>query len=120
MTGRDELPTVEREPEGHKVWRCGAGESGCRAANVRGGGIMRMVRNALLALLVAACTRFGAVYPPRPSASPSAPVADPAPARVVAHVSVSAGALRGALDDAIPKSSEGDFALLGGQRHYTW
>lgn len=81
---------------------------------------MRIARSALFALLLAACTRFGAVYPPRPSASPSAPVADPAPARVVAHVSVSSDALRVALDDAIPKSAEGDFALLGGQRHYTW
>ncbi len=81
---------------------------------------MRLARTAILALILGACTRFGAVYPPRPSASPSAPVADPAPARVVAHVSVSSGALRAALDDAVPRSAEGDFALLGGKRHYSW
>jgi hypothetical protein len=81
---------------------------------------MRVVRLAVFALVLAACSRFGAVYPPRPSASPSAPVADPAPARIVAHVSVSSAALRAALDDAVPKSAEGDFALLGGQRHYSW
>jgi hypothetical protein len=81
---------------------------------------MRIVWTAAFALLLAACTRFGAVYPPRPSASPSAPVADPAPARVVAHVSVSSAALRAALDDAVPKSAEGEFVLFGGQRHYSW
>jgi hypothetical protein len=82
--------------------------------------ITRVALLGFLAGLACACTRFGAVYPPRPSASPAAPVADPAPARVVAHVSVSSGALRAALDDAIPKSAEGDFALFGGQRHYAW
>jgi hypothetical protein len=81
---------------------------------------MSHARTATMALLLAACSRFGAVYPPRPSASPSAPVADPAPARVVAHVSVSSSALRAALDDAVPKSAEGDFTFLGGQRHYSW
>src|ERR1700722_4346141 len=78
--------------------------------------VMRVVRIAVFALVLAACSRFGAVYPPRPSA----PVADPAPARIVAHVSVSSAALSAALDDAVPKSAEGDFALFGGQRHYSW
>jgi hypothetical protein len=70
--------------------------------------------------LVFACTRFGAVYPSRPGASPGVPVADPVPSRIVAHVSMSGGALRAALDDLIPKTGSGDFAVLKSQRHYTW
>src|SRR5580704_10907841 len=66
------------------------------------------------------CGSFGAVYPPRPAATPGAPVADPTPARVVAHVSVTSEALRAALDEAIPQSGEGEVALLGGARHYSW
>jgi len=60
------------------------------------------------------------VYPPRPAATPGAPVADPMPSRVVAHVAVTADALRSALDEAIPKSGEGEVPLLGGPRHYSW
>jgi hypothetical protein len=77
----------------------------------------------LVALLVflslAGCSRFGAVYPPRPSLSPAPPVADPPPSRLVVHISVTSDGLRAALDDAIPKTGDGDFAL-GGTRHYTW
>ena len=68
----------------------------------------------------AACSRFGPLYPPRPTPSLGAPVADPEPARVVAHVVVTAAALASALDDALPTAGEGTFALLGGDRHYTW
>jgi hypothetical protein len=67
-----------------------------------------------------ACGRFGAVYPPRPPAVPGMPVADPAPARVVAHVSVTSNALRATLDEAVPKLGQGEVALLGGARHYSW
>jgi hypothetical protein len=67
-----------------------------------------------------ACSRFGAVYPPRPPAAPGPPFADPVPARLVVHLSVSSGALRDALEDSVPKSGEGSFELLGGRRHYTW
>ena len=76
-------------------------------------GIMSMV------VAVAACSSFGAVYPPRPPESPAPPIADPTPARIVAHVSVTAPALSAALDGAVPKTGDGTFAL-GGQRHYTW
>jgi hypothetical protein len=73
-------------------------------------------------LSIGACTteRFGAVYPPRPNASPSPPVADPTPSRIVMHVAVTSAALSAALEDTIPRDGDGDFALLGGQRHYTW
>ena len=70
--------------------------------------------------LMIACTRFGAVYPSRPGASPGVPAADPVPSRIVAHVSMSAAALRASLDEVIPKTGTGDFTVLKSQRHYTW
>jgi hypothetical protein len=73
----------------------------------------------LLGLLVA-CSSFGAVYPPRPPAAPGAPVADPSPSRVVAHVAVTSGALKSALDEAIPRTGGGSFTLLHTQRRYAW
>lgn len=81
-----------------------------------------LARFAIAAILISACTteRFGAVYPPRPNASPAPPVADPTPSRIVMHVTVTSEALAAALEDAIPRDGQGDFALLGGQRHYTW
>jgi Domain of unknown function (DUF4403) len=73
-----------------------------------------------LASSAVACGHFGAVYPSRPAATPGAPVADPTPSRVVAHISVTTDALRAALDEGVPKSGEGEVALLGGSRHYAW
>lgn len=67
-----------------------------------------------------ACSRFGAVYPPRPAEISGTPMPDPAPSRLVVHVSVTAFALRAALDDSVPKSGEGEFVLLGGSRRYSW
>jgi hypothetical protein len=82
--------------------------------------MMRAAPSVALLSLVVACSRFGAVYPPRPAASPAPPIADPPPSRIVMHVSVSSAALAGALDDAVPKSGDGDVTLLGSERHYTW
>jgi len=81
-----------------------------------------LVTSALtLALLgIACCSRFGPVYPPRPAASEGAPLADPEPARLVAHITVTSGAMRTALDDAAPKTGEGTFPLLAAERRYTW
>lgn len=81
-----------------------------------------MLRPAVFALLVlAACgTRFGAVYPPRPPSTPGAPIADPTPARLVAHVNVTSAALKGALDDSVPKTGDGTFRLLASDRKYRW
>jgi hypothetical protein len=67
-----------------------------------------------------ACSRFGPVYPPRPSDSAGAPGADPDPARVVVHLAVGAGALASAVDQAAPRTGEGSFPLLGSERHYAW
>jgi hypothetical protein len=77
-------------------------------------------RVAALALALAACSQFGAVYPPRPPASPGPPVADPTPSRVVAHVSITSAALTRAIDDALPRSGDGQFSLLRSQRRYVW
>lgn len=81
---------------------------------------MPVRRLALLALLVTACSRFGPVYPPRPSPSEGAPVADPEPSRVVAHLVVTSTALRQAIEDAAPRSGDGTIHVLGGDRRYTW
>ena len=75
---------------------------------------------ALSGLVLVACSGFGAVYPPRPPASPGAPTADPSPSRVVVHLSVSGRALQTTLDEAVPKTGDGSFSLLRTQRKYTW
>lgn len=75
---------------------------------------------ALAAALLTGCSTFGAVYPPRPPGSPGAPVADPTPSRVVAHIAVTREGLRTQMDDAIPKKGDGAFTLLRSQRKYTW
>ena len=72
------------------------------------------------ALLLGGCSTFGAVYPPRPPGTPGAPVADPTPARVVAHVAVTGAGLKSSLDEGVPKKGEGSFPLLRSQRKYTW
>jgi len=74
----------------------------------------------IVVALLAGCTRFGAVYPQRPAPSSSVGVADPAPARIVAHITVTSAKLTAALDEAVPKTGDGQFALLGTQRHYVW
>jgi hypothetical protein len=81
---------------------------------------MRLRATALVALALAACTRFGAVYPPRPAPSQSPAEADPTPSRVVAHLAITRAALAKALDDAAPRTGEGTFPLLGADRRYTW
>ncbi len=76
-----------------------------------------------LALVLASSgcgTRFGAVYPPRPPESAGAPLADPAPTRLVAHVSVTGPALRASLDEAVPRTGDGSFRLLASDRKYRW
>ncbi|MFO0742169.1 MAG: DUF4403 family protein [Labilithrix sp.] len=81
---------------------------------------MKLVRIGCLASMLAACTSFGAVYPPRPPASPGPTDSDPAPSRVVAHITVTRQGLRDAVDDAVPRQDEGSFDLLKTKRKYTW
>jgi hypothetical protein len=66
------------------------------------------------------CSRFGPLYPPRPEPSMGPAVADPEPARIVAHVAIASSALRSALDEAVPRSGEGTFPFLGSDRRYAW
>jgi len=73
-----------------------------------------------LLTLLAGCTRFGPLYPSRPAAHASPLVADPSPSHVNVHVSLSGAALRASLEDAVPKTGEGSFALLGSERPYHW
>jgi hypothetical protein len=74
----------------------------------------------LAASLFPGCTgAFSALYPPRPPASPGEPIADPAPSKVVLHITVTAKAMEGALDDALPRTGEGTFSM-GGDRKYTY
>jgi len=75
---------------------------------------------AAAALLLAGCSSFGAVYPARPPATPGRPIADPAPSRVVAHVSVTSAGLESAVDEALPRKGNGSMPLLRTQRAYTW
>lgn len=76
---------------------------------------------ACLALAVApSCARFGPVYPSRPMPSAGPPLAEPEPARVVAHVLITAAALTTAVDEAVPRAGDGTFVLLGSDRSYSW
>lgn len=77
---------------------------------------------ALLAVVapLAACSRFGPVYPPRPAPEETPPVADPAPSKVVVHLAVTSDGLRGALEENVPRRGDGTVSLLGGDRPYTW
>ena len=74
---------------------------------------------ALASLPLIACAG-AALYPPRPPAIPGPPIADPAPAKVVAHITLSAAELRRQLEWLIPPDGEGAFVLLGSSRRYTW
>ena len=84
------------------------------------GPLLRSLAGSLTVLALGACTSFGAVYPPRPPGTPGAPVADPTPSRVVAHISVTSTGLKSSLDESVPKKGDGAFALLRTQRKYTW
>jgi hypothetical protein len=63
---------------------------------------------------------FSPVYPSRPPATPGEPIVDPTPSKVVLHTTVTAGALGSALEEAMPKTGEGTFGLMGGERKYTY
>jgi hypothetical protein len=70
--------------------------------------------------LVAACSGLTPVYPPRPPATPGDPVADPMPSRVVVHATVTAAALKKALEAKIPQTGEGTVPLMGRERKFSW
>lgn len=76
----------------------------------------------LAALLASGCVggALTPVYPPRPPATPGEPIADPAPSRIVLHTTITGPALTAALEEALPKTGEGTFAFVGGDRRYTY
>jgi hypothetical protein len=84
--------------------------------------------NALAALLavtaasapLAGCSSAEPLYPPRPSATPGAPLADPSPSRVVLHATITGKALQRALEENVPPTGEGTFPMLGTNRRFTW
>jgi hypothetical protein len=129
---RDELAPVEvLQREELAEWgqligrfrRCRFGSGPCTMAPMsRSSRSSHFARRALAAgaLLLVACSSFGAVYPPRPPSTPGAPVADPTPSRVVAHISVTSAGLKSAIDTALPRTGAGTLPLLGTQRRYTW
>jgi hypothetical protein len=75
---------------------------------------------ALGATLASSCGGLSPVYPPRPPATPGDPIADPNPSRVVVHATISAAALRDALESNVPETGEGSVPLLGKERKFTW
>ena len=62
----------------------------------------------------------GPLYPARPVATPGDAIADPSPARIVVHATVSTETLQKQLDASVPKVGAGTFQLLGGERKYIW
>lgn len=79
-----------------------------------------MRRWLFLIALIAGCTRFGPVYPPRPPERPSPLVPESVPSRITLHVSVTGAALRQALDASVPATGDGTVSLLGSDRAYHW
>ncbi|MEP7119338.1 MAG: DUF4403 family protein [Byssovorax sp.] len=75
---------------------------------------------ALSSTLAAGCTGFGAVYPSRPPETPGEAIADPTPAKVVMHMTVTSAGLKSAIEDNVPQTGEGTFPLLGKDRKFTW
>ena len=73
---------------------------------------------ALAAVFTIGCASVP-LYPARPPGSPGAPVADPAPSRVVVHVTVTPEGLNKAIDLALPTEGAGTFDLRG-PRPWKW
>jgi hypothetical protein len=82
------------------------------------------MRKALLLSLLVPTLLAGcggeSVYPPRPPATPGEAIADPAPSRITLHATITAGALKAALEESVPREGDGTFPLAGSQRRFTW
>lgn len=70
--------------------------------------------------LLLGCSNPMPVYPPRPEESPAKPIADATPSRVVLHATITGKALRESMEQAIPRTGQGTFPMLGTDRQYTW
>ncbi|HEY3445832.1 MAG TPA: DUF4403 family protein [Myxococcales bacterium] len=73
---------------------------------------------ALAALSLAGCATMP-LYPPRPPSSLGAPMADPAPSKVVVHFTVTPEGLNKAIDLALPMEGASTFELRG-PRPWKW
>ncbi len=82
--------------------------------------LSRAFASITLVTMLGCGTRFGAVYPSRPSKAAMAPLPDPAPTRVVAHVAVSGTSFRSSIDGVVPKTGKGTFPFVRGDRNYEW
>ena len=71
-------------------------------------------------IFATACLGAGAVYPPRPPATPGEAIADPAPSRVVLHTTITSAGMTRAMNENVPETGEGTFPLLGRERRFTW
>lgn len=87
-------------------------------------GSLAVPRAAALSLVLVGaaigCKTIGPAYPPRPPATPGEPVTDPEPSRIVVHATIAGAAIERAIEEALPKSGEGTFPLLGSERRYTY
>ncbi|MBK8254794.1 MAG: DUF4403 family protein [Polyangiaceae bacterium] len=82
---------------------------------------IRFAGAALLVLVATGCTSsLTPVYPSRPPASPAEPLADPTPSKVVVHTTITGKGLEAAIEEALPKSGEGTFPFVRGDRKYTY
>lgn len=66
-----------------------------------------------------ACATATPLYPSRPSASQGAPQNDPAPAKIVVHLTATADGLKQALDTKVPQNGATTFEFRG-QRGVEW
>src|SRR4051794_13225349 len=66
------------------------------------------------------CGGFTALYPARPAETPGEPIADPTPAKVVLHTTITSAGLKTALEQSLPQTGEGTFPFVGGDRKFTW
>jgi len=80
----------------------------------------RALATLAVALVLPSCAGLSPVYPPRLPATPSQPIADPSPSRIVVHATVTGAALRRALDEKLPQTGDGKVSILGSSRHYTY
>src|SRR5262249_27533207 len=84
------------------------------------GSTMRLPALLLLAAVAIGCSGATPLYPPRPPETPSEPIADPTPTRVVVHATVTAAALRAGLGRALPRPGDGTFPVIASQRRFVW
>jgi hypothetical protein len=74
----------------------------------------------LTLLAASSCSRFGPVYPARPSPEAAPALADPEPSRVGVHLAITHDGLTELLGQSVPMVGGGTVPLLGADRAYNW